>query len=109
MDIVVVNIKIYYYDLEKIEESNYTIDYCKIYNSWVYCFRGDIITISRDIDYSSNYQESFNNDGKVLNKQKIIRIVRNEEKRGIEIKFRGRKTAMPLIKNEAEIHIPVLH
>ena len=71
-------------------------------------FRGDVITISRDIDYSSNNQEMFDNDSIVLKKQKIIRIVRNEEKRGILIKIRGKKTDRPLIEKQAEIPIPVL-
>jgi len=71
-------------------------------------FRGDVITISRDIAYSSNYQETFDNDSIVLKKQKIIRIVRNEEKRGITIKIRGRDTAIPLIEKDAEIPIPVV-
>ena len=71
-------------------------------------FRGDAISISRDINYSSNYQEGFDIDSIVQKKQKFIRIVRNENTRGISIKLRGRKNAIPLIENEGEIHIPIV-
>jgi hypothetical protein len=68
-----------------------------------FVFKSDLISISRDINYSSNYLEGFDNDNIVLQKQKSIRIVRNEEKRGISIKLRGRKNAKPLIEKEIEI------
>jgi hypothetical protein len=71
-------------------------------------FRGDIISISRDINYSSNYQEGFDNDSIVQKKQKFIRIVRNEEERGISIKLRGKKNAKPLREKEGEISIPIV-
>jgi hypothetical protein len=73
-----------------------------------FIFRGDVISISRDINYSSNYKEGFDNDSIVLIKQKFIRIVRNEEERGISIKFRGRKNAKPLREKEVEISIPIV-
>jgi len=60
----------------------------------------DVISISRDINYSSNYQKEFDSDSTVVKKQKLIRIVRNEEDRGISIKLRGRKNARPLRENE---------
>jgi len=69
---------------------------------------GDIISISRDIDYSSNYQEGFDNDTIIQKRQKFIRIVRNEEERGISIKLRGKKNAKPLIEKEGEISNPVV-
>ena len=34
-------------------------------------FRGDFISISRDINYKSNYQEGFDNDSIVQKKTKI--------------------------------------
>jgi len=71
-------------------------------------FMGDVISISRDINYSSNYQEGFDNDSIALKKQKFIRIVRNEEERGISIKFRGKKNANPLREKEGEISIPIV-
>ena len=73
-----------------------------------FIFRGDIISISRDINYSSNYQEGFDNDSIVQKKQKFIRIVRNEEERGISIKLRGKKNAKPLREKEGEISIPIV-
>ena len=73
-----------------------------------FIFRGDVISISRDINCSSNYQEGFDNDSIVLKKQKFIRIVRNEEERGISIKLRARKNAKPLREKEGEIPIPIV-
>jgi hypothetical protein len=74
----------------------------------VFIFRGDFISISRDINYHSIYQEGFDNDSIVIEKQKFIRIVRNEDTRGISIKLRGRKNAIPLMDNEGEIHTPIV-
>ena len=71
-------------------------------------FRGDIISISRDINYSSNYQEGFGNDSIVQKRQKFIRIVRNEEERGISIKLRGKKNSKPLKDKEVEISFPMV-
>ena len=71
-------------------------------------FRGDFISISRDINYSSNYQEGFDNDSIVQKKQKFIRIVRNKEERGISIKLRGKKNAKPLREKEGEISNPIV-
>jgi hypothetical protein len=73
-----------------------------------FIFRGDVISISRDINNSGNYQEGFDNDSIVLKRQKFIQIVRDEEKRGISIILRGRKNAQPLIKKEEEMNIPVV-
>jgi hypothetical protein len=71
-------------------------------------FKGDVISISRDINYSSNYHETFDNDSIALKKQKLIRIVRNEEKRGISIILRGKKTAIPVREKEGDIPIPIV-
>jgi len=71
-------------------------------------FRCDFISISRDINYSSNYQEGFDNDSIVQKKQKFIRIVRNKEERGISIKLRGKKNTKPLREKEGEISIPIV-
>jgi hypothetical protein len=72
-----------------------------------FIFRGDVINISRDINYS-NYQEGFDNDSIVPEKQKFIRIVRNEEVRGISIILRGKKDTKPLKEKEGEISIPIV-
>jgi hypothetical protein len=73
-----------------------------------FIFRSEFITISRDISYSRNYQEGFDNDSIIIEKQKFIRIVRNEDKRGISIKLRGRKNSMPLTEKEGESDIPIV-
>ncbi len=70
--------------------------------------RGDAISISRDPYYSSNYQQGFDNDSVVLKKQKFIRIVRNEDERGISIILRARKNARPLREKEREMNAPLV-
>lgn len=73
-----------------------------------FIFSGDGISISRDITYNSTYHEGLDNDSIVQEKQKFIRIVRNEEEGGISIKFRGRKNAKPFSEKEGEISIPIV-
>ena len=73
-----------------------------------FIFRSDFISISRDINYSSNYQEGFGADSTVQKRQKLIRIVRNEEERGYSIKLRGKKNAKPVSEKEGEISIPIV-
>jgi hypothetical protein len=73
-----------------------------------FIFKGDIISISRDKNYSTNYQQESDNDSTVLKRQKLIRIVRNEEEPGISIKFRGRDNTRHLREKEGEITIPVV-
>jgi regulatory protein YycI of two-component signal transduction system YycFG len=70
--------------------------------------QGNTISISRDTNYSSNYQEGFDNDSVVLKKQKLIRIVRNEEEHGISIILRGRKNARPAREKEREMNAPLV-
>ena len=69
---------------------------------------GDAISVSRDNNYSSNYQEGFDNDSLVIEKQKFIRIVRNEDERGISIKLRRRKNSNPLLEKEEKINLPIV-
>jgi hypothetical protein len=73
-----------------------------------FIFRGDIISISRDINYSSNYQQGFDTDTIVQKRQKFIRIVRNEEERGISIKLRGKKNSKPFKDKEVDISLPMV-
>jgi hypothetical protein len=72
-----------------------------------FIFKSDIISISRDINYSTNYRAEFDDDNIALKRQKLIRIVRNEEEPGISIKLRGRKNDRPLREKEGEITIPL--
>jgi hypothetical protein len=74
----------------------------------IFIIRGDVISISRDINYSNYYQEGFDNDSTVQIKQKLIRIVRNEQEFGISIKLRGKKNAKPFTEKEREISIPII-
>jgi hypothetical protein len=73
-----------------------------------FIFKGDIISVSRDIYYSKNYQQEFDNDTTVLKRQKLIRIVRNDEESGITIKLRGREKTRHLREKEGEITVPVV-
>jgi len=73
-----------------------------------FIFSGDVITISRDTNYTSNYQEGYDNDSVVLKKQKFIRIVRNEEDRSISIILRGKKNSKPLKDKEGELSYPMV-
>ena len=80
----------------------------KLVIMFIFIFRGDFISISRDINYSVNYQEGFDIDSIVQKRQKFIRIVRNEEERGISIKLRGKKNVKTLRDKEGEISIPIV-
>jgi hypothetical protein len=73
-----------------------------------FAFKSDLVSISRDINYNSNYLEGFDNDSIVLQKQRSIRIVRNEEERGISIKLRGKKNTKPFREEEREIVVPIV-
>jgi hypothetical protein len=73
-----------------------------------FIFRSDVITISRDINLSSNYLNGFDSDSLVQKKQRLIRVVRNEGSRGISIKIRGKKNAEPPREKEGEISIPIV-
>ena len=73
-----------------------------------FSFQRDFITISRDTNYNSNYQLGFDNNSIGLKKQKLIRVVRNEEERGITIILRGRKNVNPLREKEGEISSPIV-
>ncbi len=73
-----------------------------------FVFKSDLISISRDINYSGNYQEGFDNDSIILKKQNFIRIVRNEEERGIIIKLRGKKNAKPFLDDQREPNNPIV-
>lgn len=73
-----------------------------------FVFKNDLISISREINYSNNYLEGFDNDSIVIQKQKSIQIVRNEEERGISIKLRGKKNTKPFREKKGEISVPIV-
>jgi len=73
-----------------------------------FIFRSDIVSISRDMSYSPGYYLESDNDSTILKRQKLIRIVRNEEERGISITLRGKKNSRPPIEKEGEITIPII-
>ena len=73
-----------------------------------FVFKNDLVSISRDINYSSNFSEGFENDSIVSQKQKSIRIVRNEEEPGITIKLREKKNNKSFRQKRREISIPIL-
>jgi hypothetical protein len=58
----------------------------------IFIFKSDLISISREITSSdSNYLQGTEIDNMDQGQQKLIRIVRNEEERGIIIKLRAKK------------------
>jgi hypothetical protein len=71
-------------------------------------FSGDIVTISRDINYSSYSTEGFSSDSLVVKKQKLIRVVRNEKDKGISIILRGKKNSKSQKEREEEPAYPVV-
>jgi hypothetical protein len=71
-------------------------------------FSKDVVSISRDINYSSYSQEGYDMDSVVLKKQKLIRVVRNDKDRGISIILRGKKNAKPQKEREEEPVFPVV-
>jgi hypothetical protein len=73
-----------------------------------FIFRSDIVSISRDLTYSPGYYLESDNDSLVLKRQKLIRIVRNEEERGISITLRGKKNSRPSREKDGEIILPVV-
>ena len=73
-----------------------------------FIFKSDIISISRDINHSTSYEQEFEGDSTILKRQKLIRIVRNEEEPGISIKVRGREKPGNLREKEEEISVPVV-
>ena len=73
-----------------------------------FIFKSDIISISRGINYSTNYHQEFDNDSTVLKRQKLIRIVRNDEESGITIRLREREKPRHFREKEREITIPVV-
>lgn len=70
--------------------------------------RSDLISISREISYSSNYQQGTESDSIVQRKQRLIRIVRNEEERRIIINLRGKKNAKPFSDDQREPNNPIV-
>jgi len=73
-----------------------------------FIFRSDIVSISRDLTYSPGYYQESDNDSLILKRQKLIRIVRNEEERGISITLRGKKNPRPNGEKEGEITSPII-
>jgi len=71
-------------------------------------FSKDVVSISRDINYSSYSQEGYDMDSVVLKKQKLIRVVRNDKDRGFSIILRGKKNAKPQKEREEEPTLPVV-
>lgn len=74
----------------------------------IFLFRSDIITISRDMTCNSNYQDEFGINSIDLKRQKLIRIVRNEEEHGISIILRGKKNDRIHREKEGKITVPIV-
>jgi hypothetical protein len=73
-----------------------------------FIFSSDIVSITREKHFSSEYQEGIDNDSIFIKKQKLIRIVRNEDERGISIKLRGRKNSRAQIEKEEDRPVQII-
>lgn len=73
-----------------------------------FIFRSDIVSISRDLSYGASYSQESDNDSVILKRQKFIRIVRNEEERGISITLRGKKNSRPPKEKDGDIISPII-
>ena len=70
---------------------------------------GEFVNISRDVNYGNNYQElNVENDSMILKQQKFIRIVRNEEERGVTIILRERKNSKAIREKQREMPNPII-
>jgi hypothetical protein len=74
----------------------------------LFIFIGDNISISRDINFSNNNQQFVDSNSIVAEKQKLIRIVRNEDERGISIKIRGKRNSKAYEESSDEIYRPIV-
>jgi hypothetical protein len=73
----------------------------------IVAFKSDLVSISRDLSYETNYPAGIENDSIVLKRQKSFQIVRNEEEGGILIKLREKKNK-PLSEKKNEIAFPLV-
>jgi biopolymer transport protein ExbD len=73
-----------------------------------FILKSEFISISREITYSDNFQQGTESDSIVQKKQRLIRIVRNEEERGIIIKLRGKKNSKPFPDKKRELYNPIV-
>ncbi len=76
---------------------------------FIFLFRTEMITISRDITYSKADQFEFGTDSINIKRQKLIRIVRNEGERGISIVLRGKKNNINHREKEEKITVPMVN
>lgn len=72
----------------------------------VFIFKSEYISISREITYNGNYQQETEGDTLIQKRQKVIRIVKNEEDRGITIKLRGKKNTKSIPDTKRELYNP---
>lgn len=70
--------------------------------------KNDLVSISREISYTEVSQQGIENDSIVQKKQRLIRIVRNEEDKGIIIQLRKKKNAVPFSYYQKEPSNPLV-
>jgi hypothetical protein len=75
----------------------------------VVAFKSDLVSISRDLNYTPVYTQVYDNDNDsiILPRQRTFQIVRNEEEGGILIKLREKKNK-PLSEKKNEIAFPLV-
>jgi hypothetical protein len=78
----------------------------KIAISLFFIFGSDYVSVSRELTNNDNFQQGTLSDTIVRKNQKLIRIVRNDEEKGIIIKVRGKKNDRPFLDNQREMYNP---
>jgi hypothetical protein len=73
-----------------------------------FIFKSDLISFSREATDTGSYQQGIERGSVVPEKQRLIKIVRNEGERGITIMLRSRKNAAPLHENKKGESDPII-
>lgn len=76
---------------------------------FIFLFRTEIVTISRDVAYYKADRFEIGNDSLNIKRQKLIRIVRNEGEKGISIVLRGKKNNINHREKDGKITVPMVN
>lgn len=74
----------------------------------IFIFKSDLISISREITSDTNYLQGTEMGNIDQGQKKLIRIVKNEEDRGIIIKLRAKKNDRLFNDDQSKPNIPVI-
>jgi hypothetical protein len=74
----------------------------------VVAFKSDLVSISRDLNYTPVYTQVYDNDSIILPRLRAFQIVRNEEEGGILIRLREKKNIEPFSERKGEKTKPII-